>query len=72
MSLHHPGPFAGALVNKFGCRPVGIAGSLIGAVAFILSSFANSVEVFHLTYGFLGGEFRFISFRFNIMYYTYA
>ena len=50
------GPVVGALVNKFGCRPVGIAGSLIGASAFILSTFATNITVFHFTYGFMGGK----------------
>ena len=50
------GPIVGALVNKFGCRPVGIAGSLIGASAFILSTCSTSIAVFHFTYGFMGGK----------------
>jgi len=50
------GPIVGALVNKFGCRPVGISGSIIGAVAFILSSFSPNIVCLQLTYGVLGGE----------------
>jgi len=50
------GPIVGALVNKFGCRPVGIAGSIIGACAFLLSTASKSVVVFQLTYGVIGGK----------------
>lgn len=49
------GPIVGALVNRYGCRPVTIAGSLLGAAAFIISTFAPSIFVFQLTYGVIGG-----------------
>lgn len=49
------GPIVAALVNKFGCRIVGISGSIFAAFAFILSTFSPSIVVFQLTYGILGG-----------------
>ncbi|XP_067928354.1 monocarboxylate transporter 14-like [Watersipora subatra] len=49
------GPVVGALVNKFGCRAVGISGSLISASGFLLSSVAPTITVFHFTYGVMGG-----------------
>eukprot|EP00092_Neocalanus_flemingeri_P041880 GFUD01045614.1.p1 GENE.GFUD01045614.1~~GFUD01045614.1.p1 ORF type:complete len:717 (-),score=114.69 GFUD01045614.1:192-2342(-) len=49
------GPIVGGLVNKYGCRPVCMAGSLISCVAFSLSIFATNVPMLMLTYGVLGG-----------------
>jgi len=49
------GPIVGGLVNKFGCRPVCMAGSLITCIAFSLSIFATNVPMLMLTYGVLGG-----------------
>ncbi|GAB6029793.1 hypothetical protein CHUAL_005507 [Chamberlinius hualienensis] len=49
------GPIASALTNKFGCRPVTIAGSIIGCVAFILSQFSPNIDYLMLTYGVMGG-----------------
>lgn len=50
------GPVVAALVNKYGCRKVGIAGSLFSAIAFILSTFSPNIIVFQLTYGIMGGK----------------
>ena len=50
------GPIVGALVNKYGCRAVGIAGSLTGAAAFLISTLSPNVLVLQLTYGLLGGK----------------
>ena len=50
------GPIVSALANKFGCRVVAIAGSLITATAFIISSFAKSVDVLLAAYGVFGGK----------------
>lgn len=44
-----------ALANKYGCRTVCIAGSIISAFAFVLSTFSTSVNMLMLTYGILGG-----------------
>lgn len=49
------GPLVSALTNKFGCRAVCVAGSLISTVAFVLSIFSPSVNWLMLTYGFIGG-----------------
>ncbi|XP_037828324.1 monocarboxylate transporter 12 [Lucilia sericata] len=49
------GPFVSALANRFGFRPVTIAGALFAAVCFIVSSYATSVEMLFITYGILGG-----------------
>ncbi|CAG9765290.1 unnamed protein product [Ceutorhynchus assimilis] len=49
------GPLVSALTNKFGCRAVCIAGSLISTVAFVLSIFCTSVNSLMLIYGFFGG-----------------
>lgn len=44
-----------ALANKYGCRAVCIAGSIIAAAAFVLSTFSTSVNMLMFTYGILGG-----------------
>ncbi|XP_048485306.1 monocarboxylate transporter 13 isoform X3 [Plutella xylostella] len=49
------GPVVSALCNKYGCRAVCVAGSLVASLAFVLSTFSNSVTVMMLTYGLLGG-----------------
>ncbi|XP_022903773.1 monocarboxylate transporter 14 [Onthophagus taurus] len=49
------GPVVSALTNKYGCRAVCIAGSLISTSAFVLSIFSPTVNVLMLTYGFMGG-----------------
>uniref|UniRef100_A0A0A9Y4G3 Monocarboxylate transporter 12 n=1 Tax=Lygus hesperus TaxID=30085 RepID=A0A0A9Y4G3_LYGHE len=49
------GPVVSALTNKFGCRAVCIAGSILGSVSFVLSTFSPNVNVLMLTYGFMGG-----------------
>lgn len=49
------GPIVSALANKFGCRAVCIAGSIIACLAFVLSTFSNSVGMLMATYGFMGG-----------------
>ncbi|XP_011504316.1 PREDICTED: monocarboxylate transporter 12 [Ceratosolen solmsi marchali] len=49
------GPVVSALTNKYGCRLVCMAGSCIGTLAFVLSTFSGSVTVLMLTYGVLGG-----------------
>jgi MFS family permease len=49
------GPLVSALTNKFGCRAVCVAGSVISTVAFVLSIFCTSVNWLMLVYGFIGG-----------------
>jgi len=49
------GPIVGGLVNKFGCRPVCMAGAVLSWAAFSLSTLSPSVPVLMITYGCLGG-----------------
>lgn len=49
------GPVVSALTNKYGCRAVCMAGSFLGAAAFVLSTFSSSVNMLMLTYGVMGG-----------------
>lgn len=49
------GPVVSALTNKYGCRAVCMAGSFLGAAAFVLSTFSSSVNMLMMTYGVLGG-----------------
>ncbi|XP_052740866.1 monocarboxylate transporter 13 isoform X1 [Bicyclus anynana] len=49
------GPVVSALCNKYGCRAVCVAGSLIAATAFVLSTFSKSVTMMMITYGLIGG-----------------
>ena len=49
------GPLVGGLVNRFGCRPVAILGSLVGSAALALSTVCTNITTFIIIYGFLGG-----------------
>jgi len=49
------GPVVSALTNKYGCRSVCVMGSLIGCLAFVLSTLSPNVNTLMLTYGFMGG-----------------
>ncbi|ALC41164.1 CG8468 [Drosophila busckii] len=49
------GPFVSALANRFGFRPVTIAGAIFSAICFMLSYYAPSVEFLFVVYGVLGG-----------------
>uniref|UniRef100_A0A915A051 Major facilitator superfamily (MFS) profile domain-containing protein n=2 Tax=Parascaris univalens TaxID=6257 RepID=A0A915A051_PARUN len=49
------GPLAGGLVNKYGVRPVVIAGSLLAAISFATSVFSPNAYIFMLLYGVFGG-----------------
>ncbi|XP_058821435.1 monocarboxylate transporter 3-like isoform X2 [Topomyia yanbarensis] len=49
------GPVVSALANKYGCRAVCIAGSIISCVAFALSTLSTNVTMMMLTYGVMGG-----------------
>jgi MFS family permease len=44
-----------ALCNKYGCRAVCIAGSILGALAFMLSTLCSGVWTFAVVYGIVGG-----------------
>lgn len=49
------GPFVSAMSNKWGFRPVTIAGGIISATAFGLSYFATGVVYLYIVYGIIGG-----------------
>ncbi|XP_055602325.1 uncharacterized protein LOC129751075 isoform X2 [Uranotaenia lowii] len=49
------GPVVSALANKYGCRTVCIAGSIISSAAFALSTLSTNVTMMMLTYGVMGG-----------------
>jgi len=49
------GPFVAILVNTLGARKVCIAGAVISALGFFLSTFAPSVPLLIVTYSLLGG-----------------
>lgn len=49
------GPFASALANKWGFRPVTFAGGIIASAAFGLSYYANGVYYLYVVYGVIGG-----------------
>ncbi|XP_067933130.1 monocarboxylate transporter 12-like [Watersipora subatra] len=48
-------PIAGALINKFGCRPVGIAGSILAATSFFVCTFVSSIDAMLFLFGICGG-----------------
>ncbi|XP_076169989.1 monocarboxylate transporter 9 [Ptiloglossa arizonensis] len=49
------GPVAGFLTDRYGCRRVSIAGSILATTGFVISSYANSMEVLVFTFGILAG-----------------
>ena len=49
------GPIMSALVDRYGCRNMTIAGGLISGLGFILSIFSNTIEIMYLTFGVIAG-----------------
>lgn len=49
------GPIVSMLLERYSCRQITIAGTLISVVAFIISTFSPSIEILIVTYGILGG-----------------
>lgn len=49
------GPFASALANKYGFRPITMIGALIASFAFGISYFADGLVYMYLVYGVIGG-----------------
>ncbi|XP_011873565.1 PREDICTED: uncharacterized protein LOC105565186 [Vollenhovia emeryi] len=49
------GPIMSALVDRYGCRNMTIAGGLISGLGFILSVFSNTIELMYLTFGVIAG-----------------
>lgn len=54
-SLDTTGPLASALTNKYGCRVVTIAGSIIGGTGFVLSVFAPNLYYLYFSCGIMAG-----------------
>lgn len=48
------GPFAGSLINRFGCRVVSMCGCLTCAISLTVASFAKSLTLLYVSYGALG------------------
>ena len=49
------GPITGPLCERLGCRTVTIFGATLCAIALLVSSFVNQLELLYLTYGVLFG-----------------
>ncbi|KAG8253017.1 hypothetical protein J6590_044010 [Homalodisca vitripennis] len=49
------GPVASFLTDRYGCRRVTIAGGVLSAAGFIVSSFTNSINLLILTFGIIAG-----------------
>ncbi|XP_053994107.1 uncharacterized protein LOC128884629 [Hylaeus volcanicus] len=49
------GPVASFMTDRYGCRRVTIAGSILATTGFVISSYANSMEVLIFTFGILAG-----------------
>ncbi|KYB27338.1 monocarboxylate transporter 12 [Tribolium castaneum] len=52
------GPISSSFVNRWGCRPVTIAGAIIGSICMIISVFAQNVTTLYFTIG-IGTGFGF-------------
>ena len=57
------GPFAGSLINRFGCRAVSMVGCLTCGLSLTVASFADRLTVLYVTYAVLGvgGNLVFLS-----------
>ncbi|XP_036149437.1 uncharacterized protein LOC105835407 isoform X2 [Monomorium pharaonis] len=49
------GPVASFLTDRYGCRKVTIAGSILATAGFVVSSYASSMEVLIFTFGIVAG-----------------
>ncbi|XP_059610624.1 uncharacterized protein LOC132257652 [Phlebotomus argentipes] len=49
------GPIASFLTDRYGCRRVTVAGSILAAVGFMISAFSTSMEMLFFTFGILAG-----------------
>ncbi|CAH1369583.1 unnamed protein product [Tenebrio molitor] len=52
------GPISSSLVNRWGCRPVTVAGAILGSACMIISVFAQNVTTLYFTIG-IGTGFGF-------------
>ncbi|XP_029473016.1 monocarboxylate transporter 2 [Rhinatrema bivittatum] len=53
--MYAGGPISSILVNKYGSRPVVIAGGILSSIGMIAASFCNSVLELYICIGFIGG-----------------
>ncbi|XP_023414002.1 monocarboxylate transporter 2 [Loxodonta africana] len=53
--MYAGGPISSVLVNKYGSRPVVIAGGLLCCLGMVSASFSTNVVELYLTVGFIGG-----------------
>ncbi|XP_049736007.1 monocarboxylate transporter 1 isoform X2 [Elephas maximus indicus] len=53
--MYGGGPISSILVNKYGSRPIMIAGGCLSGCGLIAASFCNSVQELYLCIGFIGG-----------------
>ncbi|GAB0097411.1 MFS domain-containing protein [Sergentomyia squamirostris] len=49
------GPIASFLTDRYGCRRVTVAGSILAASGFVMSAFSDSMEMLFFTFGILAG-----------------
>lgn len=49
------GPIASFLTDRYGCRKVTIAGSILASIGFVISSFTDSIEMLFFTFGIFAG-----------------
>lgn len=49
------GPFVSAMANRWGFRPITIAGSFVASAAFAVSSMSPNIPLLYFTYGVCGG-----------------
>lgn len=49
------GPIASFLTDRYGCRRVSIAGSILATTGFVISSFTNSMGLLIFTFGVIAG-----------------
>ncbi|XP_065565100.1 uncharacterized protein LOC136030216 isoform X2 [Artemia franciscana] len=69
------GPVASSLTDRFGCKAVTIAGGIISAIGFLLSSVTNSIEVLFITFGIIPGlglSFCYVAAIASVAYYFEA
>lgn len=53
------GPLSSILVNKYGSRPVMMAGGCLSGIGLICASFCNSVQALYFCIGVVGGTYLF-------------
>ncbi|XP_072308207.1 monocarboxylate transporter 1a [Eucyclogobius newberryi] len=53
--MYGGGPISSILVNKYGSRPVMMAGGILSSIGLIIASFCNSVEALYFFIGVVGG-----------------